>query len=218
MSHADEIDHLVDQLETGDQQPLADLFSRYRERLWKMVYYRMDHRLQGRVSPSDVLQDAYVDALERAPHYLERRASMSFFVWLRLIVKQRLVTVHRRHLGAQKRDARQEVALDYGAGSSAASFSLASQLAASLTSPSQVLARAEMLSHIEDALERIEPIDCEILALRHLEELGNDEAAEILGLKKAAASNRYVRALRRLREALANIPGYEDHDAEESTQ
>jgi RNA polymerase sigma-70 factor (ECF subfamily) len=75
-----------------------------------------------------------------------------------------------------------------------------------------------MLSHIEDALERIEPIDCEILALRHLEELGNDEAAEILGLKKAAASNRYVRALRRLREALANIPGYEDHDAEESTQ
>lgn len=203
-----EIQALLGRLDGKDQEPLAELFSHYRERLWRMVFYRLDQRLRGRVSPSDVLQEAYIDAADRVPHYLSRQSEMSFFVWLRLIVKQRLITVHRQHLGARKRDARQEVRGDARNGNDETAVSLVANLAASLTSPSQMLARAEMLEKLEEVLHAMEPIDREILALRHLEELTNDEAAEVLGLKKAAASNRYVRALRRLREALARLPGF----------
>jgi RNA polymerase sigma-70 factor (ECF subfamily) len=202
-----EIRELVDRLAAEGQEPLGELFTHYRERLRRMVHYRLDRRLQGRVSPSDVLQEAYIDAVTRIPHYLEKREAMSFFVWLRLLVKQRLIGVHRQHLGARKRDAAQEVTFDYGS-PDATSVGLANHLAASLSSPSQVLMHAELVDRLERALRVLGPLDCEILAMRHLEELGNDATAEILGLKKAAASNRYVRALKRLREVLAEVSEY----------
>ena len=205
-----EVKNLIDRLGENGQEPLAELFTHYQDRLRRMVFYRLDRRLQGRVSASDVLQEAYIDAADRIPHYLEKRESMSFFVWLRLLVKQRLVTLHRQHIGAKMRDARQEIALDYGAGPNATSISIAAHMAASLTSPSQALARAELVSKLQEALQQMSPLDCEILALRHLEELSNDETSEVLGLKKAAASNRYVRALTRLRDVLDDVPGYDN--------
>src|SRR5208283_3352171 len=93
-----EIDALLDRLAGGDQQALAELFARYREPLKRMVALRLDQRLGGRVSPSDVLQEAYIDALKRFHHYFEKR-ELPFFGWLRLIVGQRLVDLHRQHLG-----------------------------------------------------------------------------------------------------------------------
>ena len=53
----------------------------------------------------------------------------------------------------------------------------------------------------------MDPIDREVLVLRHFEELTNAEAARVLGLEKTAASNRYIRALKRLKEILAGSPG-----------
>ena len=204
-----DVQNLIDRLEENSQESLAELFTYYQDRLRRMVSYRLDRRLQGRVSPSDVIQDAYLDARDRIPHFIEKRASMSFFVWLRLLVKQRLITLQRQHLGAKMRDVRQEVAFDYGAGSNATSISIAAHMATSLTSPSQALAHAELVSKLQEALQQMGPLDCEILALRHLEELSNDETSEVLGLKKAAASNRYVRALKRFRDVLSEIPGYD---------
>src|SRR5262245_57236454 len=106
-----EPDDLLARLREGDQQALAALYSQYREPLRRMVAVRLDHRLNGRVSPSDVLQEAYIDALKRVDHY-RARADLPFLGWLRLIVGQRLVDVHRQHLGAQARDARLELSLD----------------------------------------------------------------------------------------------------------
>ena len=97
-------------LRDRDEQALAELFSRHRERLWRMVSFRLDHRLHGRVDPDDVLQESYLAASQRMGHYAERE-SMSAFVWLRLIVGQTLIDVHRRHLGAQMRDAGREVTI-----------------------------------------------------------------------------------------------------------
>lgn len=197
----------LERLNRGDSQALAELFAQHRDGLRRMVALRLDHRLNGRVSPSDVLQEAYIDALKRVPHYLAR-PELPFVGWLRLIVGQRLIEVHRQHLGAQARDARNEVPLQRGFWPGASSTCLAAHLVGHLTSPSQAAMRHESLALLEEALNRMDPLDREVLVLRHFEELSNNEVAELLGIQKAAASKRYVRALGRLKEILAAIPGF----------
>jgi RNA polymerase sigma-70 factor (ECF subfamily) len=199
---------LLERLRLGDQQALAELFVRHREPLRRMAVLRLDHRLNGRVSPSDVLQEAYIDALKRVGHYFEK-SEVSFFGWLRLIVGQRLVEVHRQHLGAQARDANQELPL-HGGLPAASSFCLAAHLVSREPAASEAAQRNESLAQLEEALDRMDPLDREVLALRHFEELSNSEVAELLGIQKAAASKRYVRALARLKEILTQIPGLGD--------
>jgi RNA polymerase sigma-70 factor (ECF subfamily) len=174
-----------------------------------MVRLRLDRRLQGRVDPSDVLQEAYLDAAEQLPHYL-KKPEMGFFLWLRLVTGQRLARVHRQHLGAAMRDAGREVSLHRGAMPQASTASLAAQLLGRVTSASRAVARAEVQVQLQKALNGMDPIDREIIALRHFEELTNAEAACALDLSIQAASKRYVRALKRLQEILEGIPGLVD--------
>jgi RNA polymerase sigma-70 factor (ECF subfamily) len=192
----------------ADPTALAELFTRHRERLWRMVNVRLDRRLHGRVDPDDVLQEAYLDAARRV-EYFTRDDGPSFFIWLRLIVGQTLVDVHRRHLGAQARAAGREVAL-HGA-PDATSASLAGGLMASLTPPSRAAMRAEASSRLEACLDTMEPIDREVLVLRHFEELSNGEVAEVLGIQPKAASIRYVRAVARLKTILSQFPEFDEH-------
>jgi RNA polymerase sigma-70 factor, ECF subfamily len=193
----------------GDQAALADLFAHYREQLRRMVRLRLDRRLQGRVDPSDVLQEAFLDVAKRAPEYAAN-PTMPLYLWLRFLTGQRLLALHRQHLGTQMRDAGQEVSLYRGALPQATSASLAAQLLGRLTSPTQAAMRAEMQLRLQEALNSMEAIDREILTLRHFEELNNNEVAEVLGLQKAAASNRYIRALKRLKDVLSSMPGFFD--------
>jgi RNA polymerase sigma-70 factor (ECF subfamily) len=194
---------------SGDQQALADLFARYRDRLRRMVKLRLDRRLQGRVDASDVLQEAYLDVANRAAEYAAN-PTIPFFLWLRLLTGQRLLMVHRHHLGAKMRDVGQEVSLYRGALPQASSVSLAAQLLGRMTSPSLAAVRAEMQLTLQEALNGMDPIDREVLTLRHFEDLSNGETAAVLGLQKAAASNRYIRALKRLKEVLSSMPGFFD--------
>jgi RNA polymerase sigma-70 factor, ECF subfamily len=193
----------------GDPQAVAEAFARYRDRLRRMVKLRLDRRLQGRVDPSDVLQEAYLDVARRAADYAAN-PTMPFYLWLRFLTGQRLLAIHRQHLGTRMRDAGQEVSLHRGALPQASSVSLAAQLLGRLTSPSLAAIRAEMQVRLQDALNGMDPMDREVLTLRHFEELSNAETAAVLGLQKAAASNRYIRALKRLREVLSSIPGFLD--------
>jgi RNA polymerase sigma-70 factor, ECF subfamily len=195
------IDALLLKLRAGDPNALAELFTHYREQLRCMIDLRLDPRLNGRISGSDVLQEAYIDALKRVNHFFEK-PDMPFYLWLRLVAAQRLVEVHRHHLGAEMRDVQREVTLDGGNYPSASSFTIAARLAGHGESPSQAAMRNETLVLLEQALNTMEPVDREVLAMRHFEELSNDEVARVLGLKKAAASNRYVRALQRLKEIM----------------
>jgi RNA polymerase sigma-70 factor (ECF subfamily) len=139
--------------------------------------------------------------------YARDPEAMPFPLWLRLITGQRLTDVHRFHLGAQMRDAGQEVSLYRGAFPQASSISLAAQLLGKMTSASKAAIRAEHKLIVQEALNGMDAIDREVLALRHFEHLSNDETAHVLGLSKAAASNRYIRALKRLKEILSSIPG-----------
>jgi len=196
---------LVARLRDGDQHALGELFARHRERLRRMVDIRLDHRLAGRVSASDVLQEAYIDALKRVEHYFAK-PDQTFFGWLRLIVGQRLADVHREHL-AGKRDAGREVGL-HRDGAGADSGCLAACLLGNLSSPSRAAERNETHAQLEAALDRMDPLDREVLALRHFEELSNGDTADLLGIQPAAASKRYVRALARLKQILESLPGF----------
>jgi RNA polymerase sigma-70 factor (ECF subfamily) len=204
---ASDTQDLLQRVRDGDQQAMAELFGRHRERLRRMVRLRLDRRLQGRVDPSDVLQEAYLDVSRRAAEYAANPA-MPLYLWLRFLTGQKLLALHRHHLGAQMRDAGCEVSLHRGAIPQASSASLAAQLLGRLTSPTQAAIRAEMQLRLQEVLNTLDPIDREVLVLRHFEELSNNETAEVLGIQKSAASNRYVRALKRLKEILSSIPGF----------
>ena len=203
-SEAD-ITDLLARVRGGDQSALAELYARHRDKLRRMVQLRLDRRLAGRVSPSDVLQEAYIDAVKRIDHYFEK-PDQPFYGWLRLVVGQRLADVHREHL-ALKRDVGQEVPINRGA-PGADSACLAACLLGTGTSPSHAAARTESFARLEEALDQMDPLDREVLALRHFEELSNTDTAAILDIQPAAASKRYVRALARLKQILETLPGF----------
>jgi RNA polymerase sigma-70 factor (ECF subfamily) len=199
-------DPLLARVLAGDERAFAEAFAEHRERLWRMVHFRLDRRLQGRVDADDILQEAYLDGVKRMHHLVENQP-ISLFVWLRLVTGQTLIDVHRRHLGAKMRDAEREESIQQRL-SEGTSVSLSYHLLAHLTSPSQAAAKAELTALVEEALGGMSETDREVLALRHFEELTNTEVAEVLGIERKAASIRYVRALARLKTVLQRIPGF----------
>jgi RNA polymerase sigma-70 factor (ECF subfamily) len=204
-----EDDDLLRRLERDDERALTELFARHRERLRQMIRLRLDRRLRGRIDSSDVLQEAALEVARRAGEYLAA-PSMPPFLWLRFLTGQALLTMHRHHLGVRMRDAAQEVALRHRGPPQATSVSLAEMLLGRLTSPTLAARRAEMQVRLQELINGLDPLDREVLALRHFEELSNVEVAQVLGLSKTAASNRYLRALGRLKGLLEAIPGFLD--------
>lgn len=196
---------LETRLRSGDAEAAGEFFQQHSDRLKRMVRLRLDRRLQGRLDASDVLQEAFFDVQKKAAD-LAGKPEMPAYLWLRLVTAERLLILHRHHLGAEMRDAAQEVSLRGGM-PNASTHSLANLLLGRFTSPSQAAVRAERQLRLQAALDGMDPIDREILALRHFEDLSNAEAAAVLGLSKPAACNRYVRALKRLKEVLASLPG-----------
>ncbi|HQX53588.1 MAG TPA: sigma-70 family RNA polymerase sigma factor, partial [Planctomycetaceae bacterium] len=153
---------LIELVANGNQDALAQLFSQHRDRLWRMVTFRMDPRLHGRVDADDVLQEAWLAAVQRIDHFLID-ASRSIFVWFRLITSQTLVDIHRRHLTTQKRSAGAEFSIDRGWSSSSTSSSLSFHLLDDLTSPSEAALREEMSQKLNQALGDMKDIDREVL-------------------------------------------------------
>jgi RNA polymerase sigma-70 factor, ECF subfamily len=202
-------DDLLVRLKGGDERALTELFTRHRERLRRMIRLRLDRRLQGRIDSSDVLQDVYLEVARRAGEYIAN-PNMPPFLWLRFLTGQTLQVLHRHHLRVHMRDAGQEVSLRHRATPQANSVSLAEMLLGRLTSPTRAARRAEMQLKLQEMLNAMEPFDREVLALRHFEGLSNSEVALVLGLSKTAASNRYIRALGRLKAMLTGLPGILD--------
>ena len=207
MPESADLPQLLAQAAAGDETALTQLFGRYRKRLKQMVHLRLSRQLQGRIDDSDILQEAYLEAARRLPHYLANRP-LPFFLWLRHLTGEKLIDAHRRHLGAQVRDAAQEVSLHRGPMPAASSCSLAAQLLGRLTSPSQAAIKAETRLRVQEVLNSMDPLDREVLALRHFEQLTNGEVAATLGLKESTTSSRYLRALKRLKDELCDLPGF----------
>lgn len=201
MTEANDISlELLRRAADGDQDALSAALSLHRERLKRMVRLRLNRRLQGRVDESDIVQDALLDASRRLDEYVDD-PTVPFFLWLRHITGRKLIDVHRWHLGADKRDAALEIS-NQGASPPASSACLAARLLGRLTSPSHAASRAELQLRVREALELLDPIDREVLALRHYEQLSNVEVAAVLGIGKSTASSRYLRALKKIKDLL----------------
>ena len=200
-------DRLLHRAATGDAQAWGALLTEHEARLCHMVAFRLDPRLRGRVDAADVVQEAYVGAAAQRADYFSQPQALPLFLWLRGIVANKLLEVHRHHLGTRMRDAARDVARIARAAPDATSVALVAQLAGHATGPGTAAARAELSARLHDALDAMGATDREVLALRHFEQLSNGEAAQVLGIHERAAAKRYVRALRRLRDALAQAPG-----------
>lgn len=201
---------LLERLRAGETQALAIIFETYRARLWRIINFRLDHRLAGRVDAEDVLQESYLNAAQRIQHVFTDSPD-GVFVWLRLIVQQTLVQVHRRYFGAKSRDVLRERSTTHTTWGTrdSESFSISSHLLGHLTSPSQAALRQELSQQLQLALESMSDLDREVLILRHFEELTNQETARVLKISQQAASLRYVRALSRLKHVLTAIPEFQ---------
>lgn len=195
---------LIDRAVGGDETALAEFFEVSRNRLRRLVRLRMHPRLRGRLDASDVVQEAWVDVTKRYPGWVAD-PHMPLHLWIRFLTAQKLMEMHRRHLGAQCRDARLE--RRDATGPEASAVVLVERLVGDTTSPSQAVHREEARAGLEAAVDAMDPIDREVLTLRHFEELTNDDVAEVLGITKAGASNRYVRALKRLKAAMEASDG-----------
>ncbi|HEX7378151.1 MAG TPA: sigma-70 family RNA polymerase sigma factor [Pirellulales bacterium] len=206
MKPPDDTAELLARAGRGDARALGDLYERHQERLRRMIYLRLDVRLRGRLDPSDVLQETYLELSRSLADYL-RNPTTPFFIWLRFIAARKLHALHRHHLGRRMRNASLEVPIYQNALPEVSSQSLAAGLLGRESSPSQAALRAELQLRVREALDQMPALDREVLALRHFEQLSNNEVAEVLGISKAAASNRYMRALKRLRAILADLPG-----------
>jgi RNA polymerase sigma-70 factor, ECF subfamily len=173
------------------------------------VAFRMDSRLRGRIDAADVMQEAFIAATARRAEFFQQSAQ-PLFLWLRWMVWNTLLELHRHHLGAQMRDARREIfsaRRSDGADDNNTRAALVAQLSAGATGPATAAGRAELHARLTDALETMDETDREVLAMRHFEQLTNVEAAQVLGIQERAAAKRYTRALERLREMLADMPG-----------
>jgi RNA polymerase sigma-70 factor (ECF subfamily) len=185
----------------------GEFLAAHRGRLRRMVALRMDERVRGRLDPSDVLQEAFLEATKRRPEYARDPNPMPLFLWLRFLTLQRLQIVHRRHLGTGVRDADREISI-YAMGSPAASSAaIAAQLLGRETRASEVAMRAERKLRLLESLDTMDPIDREVLLLRHFEQLSNSECSRVLGLGESASTKRYLRALQRLKQILSALPG-----------
>jgi RNA polymerase sigma-70 factor (ECF subfamily) len=206
MGRPNDTDGLLRLAAGGDLASWGELLTRHAGRLRRMVAIRLDPRLARRVDADDVVQEALGEAIARLPEYLERPA-LPFFLWLRLLVGQKLIQLQRLHLGTQKRAADREVSLFARGMPQASSVALAERLLGRDTRASEALVRAERKLRLQEALNSMDGIDREVLVLRHFEELSNGECARVLEISESAAAKRYIRALKRLRDVLTARPG-----------
>ena len=195
---------LLQQLREGRESAFAELFDMFSGQLLRIIRFRLDRRLAKRIDAEDVLQEVFVAGQQRIDNLIKSPTD-SFLVWIRMIMRQTLIDLVRHHLGTQRRSVHREARNDRQIFHSQESFSIASVLVASNTPPSQAFSRKEMLASVERSLQELKESDREIIALRHFEELSNSEVAEILELTEKAASIRYIRALAKLKTALAKL-------------
>lgn len=196
-------EELLERARDGDAAAGEELLDRHRDRLRRMVAVRLDRRVAARVDPSDVVQEALAEAARGLPDFLDQRP-LPFYAWLRQFAWQRLVKLHRHHIGARKRSVTREVPRLIPLPDESVSR-LASLLDDRATSPSQEAIRAELLERLHAALDRLSPTDREILVMRNLEQLHVAEIAAVLEIAENAAKVRHLRALRRLRALLGDI-------------
>lgn len=192
---------LVQAAQQGDVSATERLLDRHRVALRQMIDLRLDRRIRQRVDASDIVQEVLIEANRRLKDYLTD-PSMPFHLWLRHMALDRIIDAHRRHRGSAKRSVDREQSLVALGGMDRSTMELASILADGKATPAAAATMRELQHRFEAAICDLNEQDQEIILMRHFEHLSNQEAALALNLTEPAASMRYLRAMRRLREIL----------------
>jgi RNA polymerase sigma-70 factor (ECF subfamily) len=210
----DKTAELLAGVKAGDASAINQLMERHRDALRRIVQLRLDQKIQRRIDVSDVVQDVLVEANRRLADYVAN-PQMPFHLWLRQIAQDRIIDAHRRHRASAKRSVDKERPLAIPAADDRSTMDLAAQLCDRELTPGAAVAQAEMARCVEQAIAKLPDQDCEIIIMRHYEQLSNQEVAQALGLTEPAASMRYLRAIRRLRELMAEGTSEAGKSAEE---
>lgn len=200
-SNPDETNTLLQKVQGGDQTAFEELFKRHRAKVQRTIALRMDRRVAARVDASDVVQDAYLEAFKRLPKYLQQQ-EMPFYLWLCWIAREKVLALHRRHLGAEKRTVTYEAPL---LPCSASATFVSAMVAGHGPSPSQALAKTELAEQLRLALQKLDNDERDLILWRHFEQLSARDTAQLLQISDVAAAKRYLRAMERLRAILAEL-------------
>jgi RNA polymerase sigma-70 factor, ECF subfamily len=200
-----ETEQLLDQAKRGDGQAVEALLAAHRESVRRMIDLRLDPAIMQRVDASDVVQEVLLEASRRLQEFLKKPV-MPFHLWLRHIAKDHIIDAHRKHHQAKKRGVDREQPLARPGWAEQSSLDLAGQLFDQELTPASAAIRHELERRLHDALAQLDDDDREMILMRHFEQLANQEVAGALGLTEAAASMRYLRAIRRLRDLMAPQP------------
>jgi len=197
----EDTDKLLDDARDGKVGALDELFVRFREPLRRVIDLRLDPVLARRVDASDIVQDVLIEANQRLTEYL-KSPHMPFHLWLRHLAQDRIIDTHRRHRTAQRRSIDKEQPINRPAWADESSNSLVAQLVSTDRTPASEAIQGELVRRLTTAINELAEDDREIILMRHHEQLANQDVAKLLKLTEAAASMRYLRALRRLRGVL----------------
>lgn len=192
---------LLNGAKDGDSQAVNDLIERHRQAVRRLVQMRLDNAVARRVDASDVVQDVMFEASRRLEGYLQD-PSMPFHLWLRQLAKDRVIDMHRRHRDAQRRSVDREQHVSSLGNDDRSAADLVALLKDTELTPAAATVRKEMEQRFLQGLNDLNDDDRELIMMRHFEHLGNGEVAAALGLSAPAAGMRYLRAIRRLRQAL----------------
>jgi RNA polymerase sigma-70 factor (ECF subfamily) len=196
-------EQLMAEAKAGDKSAVNQLMDRHRNSLDRLIRMRLDKKIQNRIGVSDVVQDVLIEANRRLPRYLESPA-MPFHLWVRQIARDRIIDAHRRHRVSAKRSVDREQRMVVPRGCDQSSIHLASLLGDSRLTPAAAAMQKEMARKVEASISLLDDKDSEIIVMRHYEHLTNQEISRLLDLSEPAASMRYLRAIRRLREVMQN--------------
>ena len=207
----DQTETLLRAARAGDADAINRLLEKHRGPVRRLVEMRLDRKVQRRVDVSDVVLDVMIEASGRLERYLDD-PGMAFHLWLRQIAWDRIIDTYRRHRVSAKRNMDREQPMSVPAGADHSTMELAVQLRDPGLTPAAAATQRELADQVESVIELLSDQDRDIILMRHYEHLSNLEIAEVLKLNPPAASMRYLRALRRLRELL------EEHQVDASDE
>ena len=203
---SDKTEKLLLRVGDGDDEARNELLARHRTSVERLIQMRLDHKIRRRIAVSDVLQNVMIEANRRLSDYLNKGA-MPFHLWIRQIAKDRIIDAHRRHRGSAKRSVDREQAIDGRPNSRQSTIMLAGVIADKELTPAARATQQEIAKQVELAIADLPVADRDIILMRHYEQLGNQEVAEVFGISEQAASMRYLRALKKLRSIMTEVKG-----------
>jgi RNA polymerase sigma-70 factor (ECF subfamily) len=193
-----ETTRLLEQIRSGNREAFNDLFNRHRGQLKRAVQLRLDRRLRARIDPSDIVQEAQLEAYRRLDDYLTRQP-MPFVLWLQKTAQERLYTHRRAHVQTARRSVRREEPFP-----EESSMLIAAAFLKRSSSPSRRVAAREYEQLVTEAVNELAPLDREIILMRNVEGFSQREIALMLELRYDATRQRYGRALVKLQRLLAS--------------